>query len=236
MKQELMRVGLFDCPAFSFVYTSPDPWETKLAEAYPSCVGGHACAVKFLNLALSQARTMREALSMGYGRVLFLEDDIRFLKSESETTRALRLIPSGFGIVQFDKFVDYGKVTHEEYGRICEAQSVNSHYFDELDGEYYSGGCFSMDADAMEAFLSHMERVRPAPCDLLMQTLPVRRAAAKKNVAVQVTFEGAMVREYARNATDGSKSHHAAYSAQGVRYEDYAVPEGYGYERLTARA
>ena len=56
-------------------------------------------------------------------------------------------------------------------------------------------------------------------------------AVAKRNLAVQVVMGDAMVFDYIKRNT-----HHAAYLPQGVRYEDYAVPDGYGYGAAAARA
>lgn len=225
---ELARTGISDSGIFSFVYTAPDPWERRIAEAFPESVGRHPSALKFLNLAMAQARMLRESLALGYGRIMVAEDDVCFLHDLDAVQDALEAIPTKADVVQFDKFVDYGRVTPERYRLICKERAVNRFYFDTAGGEYYSGGCFGvMNPAAMRTLLSLLEGGRPRPIDILFQTAPLRRVAARKNVAIQRTFRDAMLLEYQTGTCgDGeADAHTRAYEAQGVRFEDYSPIE-----------
>lgn len=231
---ELERVGILGSGIFSFVYTSPDPWERKLLEAYPNISGRHASALQFVNLGLASARTLREALALGYQRVLFLEDDIRFLKDTAELEAGLDAIPEGWDIVQFDKFVKW-EHTPETYAAQTKAQEINAFYYDARGEELPGGGCFMATPRGMANMLKGQEQWRPGPMDQLMNMNGSRHAVAKKNLAVQVVHDDAMLLAYLAYAK--ANTHHKAYAPQGLKYEDYAVPEGYGYGTfaLTAR-
>lgn len=229
---EFRRVGLLDSGIFQWCITYPDPWERKLLEAYPQIgyTNEPKTRIAFLNLGLASCRLMREAAESGYRRVLFLEDDIRFLKDLGAISAAFDDIPADFDIVQFDKFAQW-EVTKEAYAALCRDRSVNAHYFDATGGFWMSGGCFMATARGMANMLKFMEERRPGPMDGAMQRNGNRHAAAKRNLAVQVMMTDAACLRYMGQRN----THHLAYAPQGVKYEDYAVPEGYGYGSLYVR-
>lgn len=231
MEAELRRVGILDSGVFSFRHTSPDPWERKLAKVCPAVSGHHGAKIGFLNLGLATARALREAVALGYRRVLFLEDDIRFLRDVGEIAATLDTMPDGFDVVQLEHFVFHKQIPDKAaYDNACETRSLNGRFF-RADGlTLWSGGCVSLNASAMERLLPMMER-RPQPLDGLIQSAEVGpRAATKRNIAVQVALGDAMMWQY--GAWEKGNQHHVSYRPQGIRYEDYAVPSGYGYESL----
>lgn len=235
---ELRRVGILDSGIFSFVYTTPDPWEKKLMELCPNVAGRHASALQFLNLGLASARTIREALGLGYERVLFLEDDIRFLKDLDELETALAATPDGYDIVQYDKFMGWD-VTPESYRAICEADAINEFYFDaqgkndSKPKELSSGGCFMATKRGMENIHRALVEWRPVPMDGFLNMNGNRHAVARKNLAVQIVYGDAMLWSYLQR--EKANTHHKAYAPMALKYEDYAVPQGYGYDALCAK-
>ena len=227
-EREFRRVGLPQSGIFEWRYTFPDPWEVRLLDSYkgPLAISpNRRTAVGFLNLGLESCRIMREAAAMGWRRVLFLEDDVRFLKDLSALAAALDAIPEGYDIVQFDKFAPWELKQDEYEERFCRGRSVNDFYFDAHEGFWMSGGCFMATARGMANMLKGMEEWRPGPMDGYLNMNGNTHAAAKRNLAVQVMQGDALCMEYAK----GENTHHKAYRPQGVRYEDYAVPDGYGY-------
>ena len=107
---------------------------------------------------------------------------------------------------------------------------MNDWYFDATGGSWMGGGCFMATDRGMANMLRAMEEWRPGPMDGFLQFNGNRHAAAKKNLAVQImTSDAACLRYMGQRNT-----HHLAYAPQGVRYEDYAVPDGYGYDSLFA--
>lgn len=232
LTEEFRRVGLLDSGIFRWVTTYPEVWERKLIEAMPKVwpSGATKTAVGFLNLGMATMRTLREALYDGCRRVLFLEDDIRFLKDMDELEAGLDAIPDGYDVVQLDKFEGW-KTTPEEYAAKIAAQSVNGRYFDAAGTLYTSGGCVMLTDGGMRNILRAFEEWRPGPMDGYFTMNGNRVAVAKRNLAVQVVMGDAMVLDYINRNT-----HHVAYLPQGIRYEDYAVPYGYGYGAAVADA
>ena len=230
--EEFRRVGLLESGMFRWVTTYPNPWEKRLIEAMPKVwpQGASKTAVGFLNLGMASMRALREARHDGCRRVLFMEDNIRFLRDLGAIADALNAIPDGFDIVQFDKFAQW-EVTPEQYAALCRDKSVNGHYFDEVGGSWMSGGGFMATERGMRNILRAFEEWRPGPMDGYLTMNGNRVAAAKRNLAVQVVMDDAMVFGYGPRRN----THHAAYAPQGVRYEDYAVPPGYGCGATTAR-
>lgn len=234
---EFRRVGLLESGIFRWAFTFANPWERKLIEAYPKIwrAGANKTAIGFLNLGFASMRALREAIMDGCERVLFLEDDIRFLKDPSAVEEALSAIPDGFDIVQLDKFVK-NDMTADGYRAMVEADRINAHYFDAKGRPFMSGGCFMATRRGMENILRAFEEWRPGPMDGYLNMNGNTHAVAIRNLAVQVVLSDAMVLGYARQDPAAGNTHHSAYAPQGVRYEDYAVPEGYGYGKLTAQA
>lgn len=69
---------------------------------------------------------MREALALDYERVLFLEDDIRFLKDLRELEAALDATPDGYDVVQFDKLHVRLERHHVEDAESCAISSAKT--------------------------------------------------------------------------------------------------------------
>ena len=232
--EEFCRVGLLDSGIFEWRYTYPDPWEVKLLDAYPKLATSpnRATAIAFLNLGLESCRIMRECAVKGYRRVLFLEDDIRFLRDLGALREAVDALPDGgkWDIVQLDKFAVW-ELKPEDYARQTVEKSINAHYFDVTGGFWMSGGCFAATARGMANMLRAMEEWRPGPMDGYLNMNGNTHAAAKRNLAVQVMFGDAMCQHYMGRRN----THHLAYRPQGIRYEDYAVPQGYGYDAVFAQ-
>jgi hypothetical protein len=229
---EFSRIGLLDSGIFRWCNTFPNPWEKRLIEAYPKIwrAGPNRTALGFLNLGMASMRCLREALADGCRRVLFLEDDIRFLRSLVSIEDALSAMPDNFDIVQFDKF-EKKTTTPEAYAEKIVSDSVNVHYFDAKGKLYSSGGCFMATDRGMANMLRAMEEWRPGPMDGYLTMNGNRVAIAKRNLAIQIVMGDAMVLGY----NGGRNTHHAAYAPQGIVYEEYAVPDGYGYGAETAK-
>lgn len=229
---ELQRVGILESGIFSFAYTSADPWEAKLIEAYPDRLQRpHVSNQGFLNLAMANVRIMREALGLGYRRVLLLEDDVRFLKDLYMLRRGLEQTPPDRHFVQYDKFLDDLEMPVEVYRKICDAQSINEVFFDPMGHQYPSSACLMVDQTGMQQLVHHAETVAPDPLDAMpfyCGLLNNKQAAvAKRNLAIQIRYVDGMATEYLGTTRN---THHDRYRGQGLRYEDYAVPEGYGFE------
>lgn len=229
---ELDRVGILKSGIFNFVYTSRDPWEKALWDASPRC--RKTFNVSFLNLGLATARTLREALALGYQRVLFLEDDIRFLKDLKEIEKILAATPNEsrdeVSIVQYDKFLPWS-MTPSEYRRMVEVGRFNDYFFSSRGKSLYSGACFMATKKGMEALLRFNEDDHPTPSDGVFQMVGVKTACADRNMAIQIFYDDAMAAGYFNGK---GNTHHKAYAPMELDYSLYNVPNGYGYKSLTA--
>lgn len=217
---EFRRVGLLDSGIFRWANTFPDPWEEKLLDAYPKIgvVNNRKASIAYLNLGLASCRAMREALSDGCKRVLFLEDDIRFLKDLAAIETAFSAIPEGFEIVQFEKQC-FMNVTPEMYANECIVKSIDDLYYEAQRTAWYGGGCFMATDRGMRNMLEAMESFRPAPMDNYMRDKGNRCACVKRNLAIQLTFQGSVCQQH----FSPIYQHKVEYDPQGVRYEDYAI-------------
>lgn len=225
---EMDRVGILKSGIFSFVYTSRDPWEKALWDACPR--SRKTFNTGFLNLGLATARTLREALALGYGRVLFLEDDIRFLKDPQEIEATLAATPDEgrdeVSIVQYDKFLPWS-MKPTEYRRMTEVGRINDRFFSSRGKSLYSGACFMATRKGMNALLRFEEDDHPTPADGIFEMVGVRTACAERNMAIQVFYGDAMAAGYFNGK---GNTHHKAYAPMELDYSLYNVPNGYGYE------
>ena len=123
---------------------------------------------------------------------------------------------------------------------MCEADAINAHYFDakgkndSYPKELSSGGCFMATRRGMENIERAFREWRPGPMDGFLNMNGNRHAVARKNLAVQIVYGDAMLLNYLAAAK--ANTHHKAYAPMALKYEDYAVPEGYGYAALAATA
>ena len=229
IKEEFRRVGILDSGIFSFVYTSPDPMEKYIANVTPRVAHDEESNRGFVNLGLATARTFREALALGYRRVLFLENDIRFLKNLKTIEMIMERTPKDYAIVQYDKFLPWNW-TPDRYRSNVERFRINDAFYDGGAEFLPSGGCFAADTQGMTALLNALERGGPRPVDGLFGAVGVRRAVAVLNVAIQVVFEDALLWKYLKQGN----THHKAYAPMELDYSLYNVPDGYGYEKPSA--
>lgn len=125
MEKELQRVGILNSGIFSFFHSSPDPWERCVERIAPRTSPEPKSNIGFINLGLATARALREAKWLGYGRVLFLEDDVRFLKDISALYDIIHGSPWERNIIQYDKFVDWD-MSVNEYRRLAASRRIGN--------------------------------------------------------------------------------------------------------------
>ena len=229
--EEFKRVGILDSGIFSFAFTTPDPWEDRFAKAFPDLLDrGHASSKGFMNLAWASIRTLREALGLGYRRILWLEDDIRFLKNLNDVEAGFRATPNTCHFAQYDKFMDNTSMTREEYLKMIEESSINDLFYDPRGRWFSSAACLMLDYDAMSRIVEYAERVAPDPLDAIPFRAGILKrdaAVVKRNLAIQIRLDKSMATEYLGTVRN---THHDRYRAQGIVYSDYNVPEGYGMD------
>ena len=218
---ELERVGILDSGIFSLRETVPSPYDQIIFEKQKDPV---CCPTPiFVNICLEVRRILYDAKHFGYQRILMLENDVAFLKDLEMLKCGLDMTPVGFGVVQYDKFVNPQFV--DDYNWRLKNKSINEYYFSGSGGKvaYTSAACFGLFGVAIDEFLRVMD-TRICATDIPYQFVNSGYAIAKKNLAVQVMYKGSQ-----SISTVGVEYMHRVYKNAGIDYALYAVPEGYGY-------
>ena len=215
---ELRRVGILDSGIFQMRYTTPSPYDEVIWEKEKSKMAPRPC---FVNICLEIRKCLAESVALGYKRLLLLEDDVCFLRDLDELQKLLDASPKGYGIVQYDKFVNNGVVS--DYQDRLKNRLVNEHYFDGHGGFYTSAACVGIFDDGVREMLRVMDE-HICATDIAYQLMKCNYAVAVKNLAVQVFYNGSNSVD-----VDGIDYMHQVYKNSDVDYSEYAVPDGYGY-------
>lgn len=228
---EFHRVNL-DTPGLTtMVYTTRDPWEDKLAVQLAPRTTEADSNKGFVNLGLATARVLREALALGYSRVLLLEDDVRFLKDVNTIRASLEALPL-YDLVMFDKFLPWG-LSNENYRKYVDAHRINAFYFEGYGLDTKSGAGFALTRAGMKWLLGLLESDAPEngprPSDYYFNRM-LSRAVADRNLLVQQMYDGSMARLYI--GKDGGNPHLKGYAPIGINMEDYAMAESTRKNRL----
>ena len=170
-----------------------------------------------LNATLAHYEVMKEALALGYKRILILEDDVRFLKNLKDIEEALGNMPA-CDIALLDKCIPFGK---ERYFSELEKSQVNDYWLDFANVKLWSAACYAVSAKAMDVITRNQLRCF-IPADHATNRVDnlgkvvnddgLRRVASIRNIAVQNFF-------YKKEQNETDK---LAYT-EFVNLEDYAL-------------
>lgn len=216
---ELDRVGIRKSGIFSMEFTVPSPYDKIIYEGQkdPVCCPSPV----FVNICLEVRKILYIARQQHYRRILLLEDDVAFLKNEDELNRLLSLTPEGYGVVQYDKFVNPQFVN--DYNRRLSLMSINENYFEGYGGVFTSAACIGLFNEGIDEMFRVLD-TRICATDIAYQFVNCKYAVAKKHLAVQVMHKGSQSVD-----TVGIKYMDTVYKNAGVDFADYAVPDGYTY-------
>ena len=219
LTQELYRVGIGQSGILAMHYTVPSPYDKIIYENQndPVCCPSPT----FVNICLAVRKVLYIARQQHYKRILLLEDDVAFLKDANEIDRLLSLTPEGYGVVQYDKFVNPSFVN--DYNRRLSLMSINENYFDGYGGAFTSAACIGLFNEGIDEMFKVLD-TRICATDIAYQFVNCKYAVAKKHLAVQVMYKGAQSMD-----TVGIKHMDTVYKNAGVDFADYAVPDGYTY-------
>lgn len=227
---EFKRVGLMDEPGFlSVEYTTPDPWEKVIADRVPKRVYGcEESNVGFCSLGLATARLFRQALALGYKRVLVMEDDIAFLRDLAELGAVIGDTPDR-SLVMYDKFLPWD-LAPDDYGKFVDAHRINRHFYQGDNQPTTSGAMYAVNRDAMKYYVDRFENPKDGPraADTHFICFP-DRAVAVKNAAIQILYASSMAPTYCNGPTIVN-SHNNAYRPAGLKFSDYEIPFAYDYD------
>ena len=164
MYDEMRRVHIIDNdldkdsdrPFFSVHYTVDNKFEQMLLNWPEFKYPRHNMRFNkgALNLAIGHYCVMKEALALGYKRILIVEDDIAFLKDLDKISEILENMPLT-DVVMFDKVAANRKAW--EYDRLNKLTS-GGHYvhLSEVD-VLWTTSCYSVNVTAMRHIISSQE-------------------------------------------------------------------------------
>ena len=223
LKSELSRVGILDSGIFQFRYTSPCKYDNIIWEKEKDIY--LAPRPSFVNMCLETRRILAESVAFDYKRILILENDVAFLKDLSLLEQLLEETPSGYGIVQYDKFVN--PEWSDKYYDDLKSSRISANYFESPHNRMWtSAACLGLFNKGIEQMLS-LFNSRICATDIAYQLMTCRYAVAIKNLAVQIRFSGS------NNESNSAPSRmDDIYRLQNINYSDYATPDGYDYGML----
>lgn len=163
MKDELKYVGIDDeSDYFSWVYDYPSP---MLDIVYSDKRLNMDTALKSSSrdytkrVSMKHYQIIKEAYSLGYERILILEDDVRFHRDHAYIKKMLSNIPDT-DIVMFDKMVCSAPGEGIKYQKYVKTLPEGSLYGDMNDSEVFFifSSCYSLTRNAMEHIIATQEK------------------------------------------------------------------------------
>lgn len=203
LKKELERVGILDSGIFSFKYTFSSPIDKVLyeSESFSRERFNKRFSIGAYNLAKGHYDCMKESLGLGYKRVLFLEDDVAFLKDLEEITRILEASPHA-DIEMYDKVAIRGM-----WNEFKKKLPINKDYVGY--NLLWTTSCYSCNRKGMEHITTSQEKkfqvadyytnaLVPFPKNggLELVNDGIKRAVAIKNIACQKPAGGETINEH----------------------------------------
>lgn len=179
---ELDRVGIAKSEIFEIRKTYRNPVEQTIRKL----VRGPKKQI-IMSLFLETSRILSEARTLGYKRIMIIQDDIKFQSNKTKIKQILDAIPKGYNIVQMSKFYGNDKYARREMEQKMSASSINEWFYDGTGSTMYSGACYILQNDGIEQLLDLMSNT---PCneDLLF-TRMTKRAIAIEDIGVQREYE-----------------------------------------------
>lgn len=218
---ELERVGLAQSGILNWRYTSHSRYDDALFRFANE--RRTALDTGCVNLGLAALQVLEECLAFRLQRVLFLENDIAFLKDPAHIEAILEAMPSNADIWQMDNFV--APNGEGQYKRLKLAMREGTHFFNASKAVFYSGACFALSYCGMLTMRDILSDSLQPPdsCFIEMERRRCKRVVSDTNMAIQLVYASSISARMW-----GVMSHHDGYRRCGVDYSRYNVPEGYG--------
>lgn len=189
LKSELKRVGIDETSDyFSWVYDYPSPLldvlfkntRLKISTALKSSGRDY-----MKQLSIKHYKTIKEAYSIGYERILILEDDVRFHKDLRYINRLLLEIPDT-DVVMLDKMVCSAPRADVKYKEYVKTLSEGTLYGNMKDSGVFFifSSCYALNRKAMERIIKLYE-TELLPPDTPLNDKELTRSFAIVNLAIQ---------------------------------------------------
>lgn len=220
LEEELRRVGILDSGIFEYRYTVNDPFERFIEKSNRKLATLPEQNRAYTSILLNYHRILSEAHSLGYHRILVLEDDVRFLKDVRRIREMLDNMPDA-GVVQFDKHLADAYWDKHPYGEWRAGHLYDDGLYLHPDGKRFgSSACVAFTHDGMREVMDIMERTYNCPDSCFMYCGSY--AVADTHLAVQVMYGNGAIR-----ALYGYDKHRETYGDIGVDPDDYNLPDWY---------
>ena len=227
LETELERIDLLHSPVFQMRYMVPQKMEEIVHLCCKKVAG--ACNRLFeVGIGMENIRIMKEALLLGYERIMIIEDDAAFLKDKRHIIEILDAMPKGFGMCQMDKAIH----TREEsiyYNSLLANKRLNEYYVDASEKPFTLSTCNVYTREGMKKCVEAME-YRMGVIDCIAGHMDGEPAVAVENLAVQVIFGDCHNKDFYKKIAQL----HSVYSLQNIDYKKYAVPQNYDYGEVVA--
>ena len=222
---ELKRVNIYGFRGFHLEYNFPSPYDKLIFEKHRD--SNFCPKVLYVNVCLAVIRILKTALARGERRILFLENDVAFLKDKSEMIQILDSIPNDADFIQFDKYVSPG-TPKEVWDRM--AASSDGPFVDMGGEDLTSAACILFNEKAMREMIRILE-MKVCATDQVYRFMNCKKYISRKNLCVQLLYRDS-------NCYDsiGQEDMDTVYSTQGIRYSDYNIPKGYDYGKTVDEA
>jgi GR25 family glycosyltransferase involved in LPS biosynthesis len=221
IRNELNRVGIdteskrfqwkltFDTPFYFYMFNNP---YFKIVRDNKYFFDGN------IKCTLAHYEIYKEALGMGYERILVIEDDMVFHKDVKLINDIFTSMPN-YDIILFDKWMH----NKEKYRSLVNWRKINDYYC-EYDDDMLSTGCYAITRKGMQHIVNEQEFFfQPADFWINRQSIgseedKCTRAFSVTNVAIQNFSYDKLV--------NGKKMlfyHDMSFYADIIRLEDYDV-------------
>jgi len=151
---------------------------------------------------------------------LILEDDIRFLKDIDKLHSIFETAPDDkYDLINFDPFIYLDAQTIIEMRRQYKT-------FAPMNVCIYSASCISIKKRIAPIICSVLRKNQGIPPDhkFIFRNPAYKSCFSLTNAGIQLLYRGCSNMEHG-----WAKAHHQNYKRAGIRYSDYAVPDGYDY-------
>ena len=189
LKSELSRVGIDEnAKYFSWVYDYPTPlidmvYEDKRLNMSTPLKSSSRSYIK--RVSMKHYEIIKEAYSLGYKRILILEDDVRFHKDLDYIKKMLANIPNS-DVVMFDKMTCSAGLEASKYKRYIKTLPADSLYGSMNDSGVFFifCSCYSLNRKAMKQIIDTQEQSLQPP-DTPLNDKTLTGSFALINIAIQ---------------------------------------------------
>lgn len=224
LREELRRVGILDSGILEVRNTVPSKYdEYVLQKEYDK----YLCYNKsVVNQALEFRKILIESWYCGYDRILYIEDDIAFLKDVSLLKHIVSNTPEGYDLIQYDKLVS-NPLVKEKFDNFMRVKTDSDCFIYPREFCFMGASNNCISRNGMAKIIPVLDNRLIAPDCMPIVVPGLKYASSITNTSVQIVYGNC------NNLNIGPvELMHNAYINGGVDYSKYNVPRGYGIGKV----